>query len=49
VIVGVAVGLLFAVWYFVDTLATRVALTVLVLLLLPVVAVVAFDRKGLRL
>jgi hypothetical protein len=49
VIVGVAIGLLFAVWYFVDALGTRIALSVLTLLILPVVVVVAFDRKGTRL
>jgi hypothetical protein len=49
VLVGVATAALFAVWYFVDSLATRLALTALVLLVLPVFAVVVFGRKGIRL
>jgi hypothetical protein len=49
VLVGVAIAALFAVWYFVDSLATRLALTALVLLVLPVFAVVVFGRKGIRL
>lgn len=48
-IIGVGALLLLAVWFLVDSLATRLGLTVLVLLLLPVVAVVSFDRKGFRL
>ncbi len=48
-IVGVGLALLFAVWYFVDSLATRIALSLLVLLVLPVLAIVSFDRKGFRL
>jgi Flp pilus assembly protein TadB len=48
-IVGIGVLLLLAVWFLVESLATRLGLTVLVLLLLPVVAVVSFDRKGMRL
>jgi Flp pilus assembly protein TadB len=49
ILAGAAVVLLLAVWYFADSLATRLALTALVLLLLPVLAVVAFGRKGIRL
>jgi hypothetical protein len=45
----VAVALLFVVWYFVETLPVRLGLTVLILLVLPVLAVVSFDRKGMRL
>ncbi len=49
VIVGAAVGLLFLVWYFVDSWPTRIGLSVLVLLAMPVLATVSFDRKGMRL
>jgi Flp pilus assembly protein TadB len=49
ILAGVAVVLLMAVWYFADSLATRLALSALVLLLLPVLAVVSFGRKGIRL
>lgn len=48
-IIGIGALLLLVVWFLVDSLATRVGLSVLVLLLLPVVAVVSFDRKGMRL
>jgi hypothetical protein len=48
-IIGVGVLSLLAIWVLVDSLATRLGLTVLVLLLLPVVAVISFDRKGMRL
>jgi len=48
-ILGAAVALLFAVWYFFDSWPTRIGLTALVLLALPVIATVSFDRKGLRL
>jgi Flp pilus assembly protein TadB len=48
-VTGVAVGLLLAVWYFVEPLAGRIALTLLVLLALPVFAVITFDRKGMKL
>ena len=48
-ITGVAVALLLAVWYFVDPLPARLGLSVLILLVLPVLAVVSFDRKGMRL
>jgi hypothetical protein len=49
VIIGVGALALLAVWVLIDSLSTRIGLTVLVLLLLPVVAVVSFDRKGMRL
>ncbi|MBX6748698.1 MAG: hypothetical protein IRY85_03345 [Micromonosporaceae bacterium] len=48
-IVGVGVLLLLPVWFLVDSLTSRIGLSVLVLLLLPVVAVISFDRKGMRL
>ena len=48
-IIGVAVLSLLAIWVLVDSLTTRLGLTVLVLLLLPVFAVITFDRKGMRL
>jgi hypothetical protein len=49
IIVGVGTLLLLLIWFLVDSLSTRLGLTVLVLLILPVVAVVSFDRKGMRL
>jgi len=48
-LVGVAVAGLLAVWYFVGSWPVRIALGVLILLSLPVVAVVTFDRKGMKL
>lgn len=48
-IIGIGALLLLAVWSLVDSLSTRLGLTALVLLLLPVVAVISFDRKGMRL
>jgi hypothetical protein len=48
-LVGFALAALLAVWYFVDSWSARIALSVLVLLALPVVAVVTFDRKGMKL
>jgi Flp pilus assembly protein TadB len=48
-LVGVALAALGGIWYFVESWPARVALWVLVLLALPLVAVVFFDRKGLRL
>ncbi len=48
-IIGVAIAALLAVWYFVDSLSVRIGLSILVLLALPVVAVISFDRKGLRI
>ncbi len=38
-----------AVWYFVDSWPGRIALGLLIILSLPVVAVVTFDRKGMKL
>jgi Flp pilus assembly protein TadB len=49
IIAGVGILLLLPVWFLVDSWPNRIGLSVLVLLLLPVVAVVAFDRKGMRL
>jgi len=48
-IIGTGVLVLLAIWVLVDSFSTRLGLTVLVLLLLPVLAVVSFDRKGFRL
>jgi hypothetical protein len=48
-LIGIALASLFAVWYFVESLPGRIALSLLILLALPVVAVVTFDRKGLKL
>ena len=49
VMAGVTIGLLWMVWYLLDSWPLRIALTLLLLLLLPVLAVVTFDRKGMRL
>jgi hypothetical protein len=48
-ITGVAIAGLFAVWYFVDSLPIRIGLSALLLLTLPVVAIISFDRKGMKL
>jgi Flp pilus assembly protein TadB len=48
-VVGGAIGLAWLVWYLVDSWPVRIALWLLILLLLPVFAVVSFDRKGMRL
>jgi hypothetical protein len=48
-VTGVALGLLLAVWYFVESLQGRIALSLLILLAIPVFAVISFDRKGMRL
>ena len=40
---------LLLVWYFVESWSARIALWLLVLLALPVLAVVTFDRKGMKL
>jgi hypothetical protein len=48
-IIGMAIAALLAIWYFVDSLPVRIGLSILVLLLLPVVAVISFDRKGLKI
>jgi hypothetical protein len=48
-LVGFALAALLAVWYFVESWPGRIALGLLVLLALPVVAVVTFDRKGMKL
>jgi Flp pilus assembly protein TadB len=48
-IVGVGVALLLAVFYFAESWGTRLGLGLLVLLGLPVLATVSFDRKGMRL
>jgi Flp pilus assembly protein TadB len=48
-LIGFALAALLAVWYFVDSWPSRIALGLLVLLALPVVAVVTFDRKGMKL
>jgi Flp pilus assembly protein TadB len=48
-VVGVGLAAVGGVWYFVGSWPARVALWVLVALLLPVIAVVSFDRKGFKL
>jgi hypothetical protein len=44
-IVGVAIGLLWLVWYFVEPWPLRIAFTILVVLVLPLIVVVTFDRR----
>jgi hypothetical protein len=41
----IAVGALASIWYLVDPLVLKIAFSLLFLLLLPVLAVVAFDRR----
>jgi hypothetical protein len=48
-VIGIGVAALLAIWYFLDGWPARIALSLLVLLALPVVAVLTFDRKGMRL
>jgi len=49
-VVGVAaVALGFVIWYVVPNWAVRIAFWLLTLLLLPVFAVLTFDRKGMKL
>ena len=49
-VVGVAaVALGIVIWYVVPTWPVRIAFWLLVLLLLPVLAVLTFDRKGMKL
>ena len=40
-----AIGVLWLIWYLVDPLVLRIAFSLLFLLLLPVLAVMAFDRR----
>ena len=48
--VGVAaVALGFVIWYVVPNWPVRIAFWLLTLLLLPVFAVLTFDRKGMKL
>ena len=48
--VGVAaVALGFVIWYLVPNWPVRIAFWLLTLLLLPVLAVLTFDRKGMKL
>ena len=44
-IVGVAIGLLWTVWYFVEPWPLRIAFTILAVLALPLLVVVTFDRR----
>jgi Flp pilus assembly protein TadB len=41
----VGIGALWLIWYLVDPLVLRIAFSLLLLLLLPVLAVMAFDRR----
>jgi Flp pilus assembly protein TadB len=45
VIAGIAIGLLWMVWYFVESWPVRIGLAFLVVLALPVVVVMMFDRR----
>jgi hypothetical protein len=44
-ILGAGVAGLLAIWYFFEPLGLRIAFSLLFLLLLPVLAVIAFDRR----
>jgi hypothetical protein len=46
ILTGVAAVLVFTIWYEFDDFATRIALTAIVVLALPVIAVLAFGRRG---
>jgi Flp pilus assembly protein TadB len=48
-VAGVGIAALLLIWYFVESWSARIALSLLVLLALPVLAVVTFDRKGMKL
>jgi Flp pilus assembly protein TadB len=43
--IGAGIAILWLIWYLVDPLVLRIAFSLLLLLLLPVLAVVAFDRR----
>lgn len=45
-IAAIAVGLALVIWSQVEELNTRIGLTVLLVLMLPVLAVLSFDRRG---
>jgi Flp pilus assembly protein TadB len=45
-IVGVAIGLLWIVWYFVEPWPLRIAFSILAVLVLPLLVVVTFDRRA---
>ena len=45
VIAGIAIGLLWMVWYLVESWPVRIGLSFLVVLALPVVVVMMFDRR----
>jgi Flp pilus assembly protein TadB len=44
-IIGVGIAALGAIWYMVDSWPLRVAFTLLLVLLLPVLVIVTFDRR----
>jgi Flp pilus assembly protein TadB len=44
-IVGIAIGLLWIVWYFVEAWPVRIGLSLLVVLTLPALVVMMFDRR----
>lgn len=46
---AIALALFGLVWYLVDDWPLRIAFWLLVVLILPAIAVLTFDRKGLRL
>jgi Flp pilus assembly protein TadB len=45
VIIGVAIALLWAVWYFVQPWPLRIAFSIVALALLPLLVVVTFNRR----
>jgi len=49
VVAGVGIVLAFLVWYLVPTWPVRIAFWLLIGLLLPVFALISFDRKGMKL
>ncbi|HEX6873532.1 MAG TPA: hypothetical protein VF163_20735 [Micromonosporaceae bacterium] len=45
-IAGATVGALWSIWYLVDSWPLRIGFSLLLLLVLPVLVVMAFDRRG---
>jgi Flp pilus assembly protein TadB len=44
-VIGVGLGLLAAIWYLTESWPTRIGLSLLALLALPVLVIVTFDRR----
>jgi hypothetical protein len=44
-VIGAGLGLLAGIWYLTESWPTRIGLSLLVLLLLPVLVIMTFDRR----